>query len=158
MQNEDKHPGGRPRKFEDKVQMQKLIDEYFDKCDSVTKDIVVGPPNNRQVVAISCPDPYDIAGLCAHLDCCRDTLLEYEKSPKYEEFSDTVKKAKLRIEANLVKRALKDENNASVSIFLLKNNYNYEDRQGFDLKHERVIRGLQKDQVAEVLSDEPAKS
>lgn len=136
MKEKKHNKGGRPRLFTSVEQLQGLIEEYFAKCDRVTKDVVIGPPSNRQIATIACPDPYDVAGLCAHLGCSRETLSQYQKDPKYEAFSDTIKKAKLRIEADMCRRALKDESNGAVSIFLLKHNYGYKDKS----EHEHTGR------------------
>ena len=69
-------PGGRPLKFKTPEIMQTLIDAYFEECK--TNDI-----------------PLTITGLALALDTSRETLLNYEER---DEFFDTVKRAKLRVE------------------------------------------------------------
>jgi hypothetical protein len=60
----------------------------------------------------------------------RKKFTEYENDPKY---SATIKKIKKYFESDLVNNALKGKYNASVSIFLMKNNYGYKDSQ--EIKH-----------------------
>lgn len=120
---------GRPRKFDTPKQMQKAIDEYFEKCDSRTRQVYV--KSRQELVNINDPAPYTIEGLCHELEIDRSTLLryeDYEDEVGYKEFCNTIKKAKMRVQENLVRRALSGENNATISIFLLKNNFKYEDR------------------------------
>jgi hypothetical protein len=99
-------PAGRPMKFESAEQMQELIDAYFENCDA-----------NDEI--------YTITGLAMALDTDRQTLVNYSKK---EEFFDTIKKAKQRVENQVVSRALKGEYNSAVAIFLMKNNYGYQDK------------------------------
>ena len=82
-------PGGRPNKITEKKELQEKIDKYFKECDNKS-------------------EPYTITGLCIALDICRDTLCEYAKK---EEFSDTIKKAKLRVENYLEKSNNRQRNN-----------------------------------------------
>lgn len=105
---------GRPRLFQNPEQMQKIIDGYFARCDEEDK-------------------PYTIQGLCSELDVDRRTLLNYEKENNYAEFFHTVKKAKARVEENLVVRGLTGKGNPTLTIFILKNCHGYEDRQTVDV-------------------------
>lgn len=126
---------GRPKKFSSKEEMEAVIDAYFAECDRKG-------------------DPYTVEGLAVALDISRNTLLTYEKMPDHEEFNDTVKRAKMKVQSNMVTRGLKGAGNPTLTIFLLKNNHGYEDRSVSEIKEERLIKGMTKDQVAEVLSDE----
>ena len=90
-------PAGRPLKFESPEILQVMIDEYFAKCDAEQT-------------------PYLITGLALHLDTDRQTLINYEGRP---EFFDTVKRAKLRVEADY-ERSLRQRGSAG-DIFGLKN-------------------------------------
>lgn len=100
------HAGGRPLKFESAEQMQELIDDYFENCDA-----------NDEI--------YTITGLAMALDTDRATLVRYSSK---DEFYNTIKKAKQRVENQVVSRALKGEYNSAVAIFLMKNNYGYQDK------------------------------
>ena len=98
---------GRPKKFESVEEIEQAIEEYFDYCDE----------NNK---------PYTISGLAYALDTNRQTLLDYQDK---EEFSDTIKRAKARIERfNEELLFSKDVPTVGV-IFNLKNNYNWKDKQ-----------------------------
>lgn len=127
MSKENK--GGRPRKFKSPKQMQEAIDKYFAGCDNHTRQVYV--KSKQELVDMKDPLPYTIEGLCHELDIDRSTLLRYEdyENEKGEsEFCNIIKRAKMRVQENLVTRALTGENNATISIFLLKNNFGYEDR------------------------------
>lgn len=98
---------GRPKKFNSVEEMEQAIEEYFDYCDE----------NNK---------PYTISGLAYALDTNRQTLLDYQEQDK---FSDTIKRAKARIERfNEELLFSKDVPTVGV-IFNLKNNYNWKDKQ-----------------------------
>ena len=75
--------------------------------------------------------PYTISGLCLYIDMTRETLSQYEKQ---EQFSDTIKKAKQRIENWVEENSLIGNINPTTSIFNLKNNFGWKDRQEIDAK------------------------
>lgn len=118
--------GGRNKKFATPNDMQKVIDEYFYNCDNRIRQVYI--KSHQDLVDVKCPVPYTIEGLCNALGLCRDALLNYEKEPGYEDFHDTVKAAKLKVQQNLVERGLEGENNSAVSIFVMKNNFGYKDK------------------------------
>ena len=97
--------GGRPLKFENAEQMQKLIDKYF----AETPD-----------------DEITITGLALALDTDRKTLINYENR---DEFFNTIKKAKTIVE-NSYERALR-KNGRTGEIFALKN-FGWTDKQEID--------------------------
>ena len=99
-------PGGRPRKISEKEELQNKINNYFEECEK-----------NKE--------PYTITELCIALDLCRDTLSEYMKK---DEFSDTIKKAKLKVENYLEKHLITDSSTTGI-IFNLKNNFGWSDKQ-----------------------------
>jgi hypothetical protein len=96
-------PVGRPLKFKTPELMQVEIDNYFNRC--VAED-----------------EPYTITGLALALDTTRETLIDYQNR---DEFTDTVKKAKLRVE-NDYEIALRKHGRAG-EIFGLKN-FGWEDK------------------------------
>ena len=102
-----KNKGGRPRKYSEQKILQTKIDEYFKMCDEKEK-------------------PYTITGLCLYLDIDRSTLLRYEEK---EEYCNTIKRAKNRIENYVEENSLKGLLNPTVSIFNLKNNFGWKDKQ-----------------------------
>ncbi len=107
MSGEKKHPGGRPLKFESVEDLESKIKAYFTECDTVE-------------------EPYTITGLAVALDTSRQTLCEYEERP---EFVDTIKRAKDKCEKQIEVMALKGKYNSVFSIFNLKNNYGWKDKQ-----------------------------
>jgi hypothetical protein len=90
-----KNKGGRPLKFKSPEELQQKIDEFFDKT-----------PLLEQTVT----------GLALHLDTFRDVLCDYQEK---DEFSNTIKRAKLRIEHAYEKRGM--EKGGAFDIFRLKN-------------------------------------
>jgi hypothetical protein len=78
------------------------------------------------------------------LDTDRATLVRYGHK---DEFYNTIKKAKQKIENQMVNRALTGVYNPTVSIFLMKNNFGYVD------KTEQEVKVTERSK-AEKLSDE----
>lgn len=102
----EKHPGGRPPKYKTVEEMQVKIDRYFLDCD---KD----------------NEPYTVTGLALALDMSRQDLINYSNK---EEFFDTIKRAKMKVENYLEKRLINDTSTSGI-IFNLKNNYGWKDKQ-----------------------------
>ena len=96
--------GGRPPKWKTPEELQKQIDKYFEDCQA----------NN---------EPLTITGLALALDTYRDVLMDYQNK---DEFSNTIKKAKLKIENAYEKRLI--QNGRSGDIFALKN-FGWTDKQ-----------------------------
>ena len=101
---------GRPLKFKTVKELQGKIDKYFESCKK----------ENR---------PLTITGLALALDTNRQTLLNYEER---DEFFDTIKKAKLMCE-NFAEESLFTARQVAGTIFNLKNNYGWKDKQ--DIGH-----------------------
>lgn len=101
-----KHAGGRPPKYNKKEELQKKIDLYFKNCDLMH-------------------EPYTVTGLALALDMSRQDLINYSKK---DEFFDTIKKAKMKVEVYLEKRLIIDSSTTGI-IFNLKNNYGWKDKQ-----------------------------
>lgn len=139
------HPGGRPLKFKTAAELQKKVDAYFKDCDphvekvteyveardkdgNLKKDknglnYLVRVTHNVKTQQV----PYTITGLAHALGTTRETLLDYEDR---DEFSDTIKKAKLRCE-NFAEMQL-FSNSPTGTIFNLKNNYGWRDKTELD--------------------------
>ena len=118
-----KQTRGRPKKYTEAEIMQQKIDKYFADC-------------------VRNKEPYTITGLCIALDLCRDTLSEYMKK---QEFSDTIKKAKLRVENYLEKHLITDSGTTGI-IFNLKNNFGWKDKQeniNVDTSYEDYIKRVE---------------
>lgn len=95
----------RPLKFTSNKKLQQSVDAYFEDCES----------NGR---------PLTISGLAIALDTTRQTLIDYETR---EEFSDTIKKAKLRIE-NWTEEQLFTSSKTAGIIFNLTNNFGWSNK------------------------------
>lgn len=91
----EKHPGGRPPKFTDPVELEAMLDYYFE---------------NEPVLTMT--------GLALHLGFCnRQSMYDYENKP---EFSDTIKRARTMIEMSYEKD-IKTGDGTTGHIFALKN-------------------------------------
>lgn len=121
-------PAGQPPKFKTVKEMQSAIDEYFEYCDNRIRKVY--KHKLGAVVEMIDPEPYTIEGLCLTLNMSRQSLLNYEKTPGYEKFFDTVKKAKMKVQKDIVLRSM--EGNAAGPIFNLKNNFQYADKTEVD--------------------------
>lgn len=110
---EETNKVGRPPKFESVEQLEALIESYFENCKQKNK-------------------PYTITGLALWLDTTRETLMDYQEN-KGDEFSDTIKRAKLKCENWVEEGALTNKINPTSAIFNLKNNYGWKDKTETDL-------------------------
>jgi hypothetical protein len=104
----NKNPVGRPPKFSSVEQLDSLIESYFENCKQENK-------------------PYTITGLALWLDTTRETLIDYQENKGYE-FSDAIKRAKLKCENWVEEGALMNKVNPTSAIFNLKNNYGWKDK------------------------------
>lgn len=102
---------GRPLKFESPELLQEKIKEYFDECEEKGKK------------------PF-ITELAVYLDTSRQTLCNYEKK---DGFFDTIKRAKEKCEMELERNLIEGKVNPTGSIFNLKNNYGWKDRNETDI-------------------------
>lgn len=112
--------GGRPLKFKTPEELEERIEEYYKWAKE----------NNKHIT---------VTGLAWFLDVDRQTLLNYENSLDNDwlksipddvkvEFIGSIKKAKQRIEMEY-EEGLFNKNSAVGSIFTLKNNYKWVDKQ-----------------------------
>jgi hypothetical protein len=123
---------GRPRKYNSVEEMDKKIQEYFDECDNNTKEIL--DKKDGGLITISFPLPYTVEGLALALGFCdRNSLLDYQKEEGYEEYFRTIKNAKLKTQQNKVVNGLTGVYNSAVTIFDLKNNHGYRERNETDI-------------------------
>lgn len=101
-------------KYKTQEQLQKGIDEYFNRCDEENK-------------------PYTISGLAYSLGVDRRTLVNYSNR---DLFFSQIKNAKQRVQAQLEENALMGKGNAVFTIFNLKNNYGWKDQTEVKNEHE----------------------
>lgn len=98
---------GRPLNFKTVEELQEKIDNYFNSCDEES-------------------EPITITGLALALGTSRETLCEYEER---DEFVDTIKTAKLRVQHAYEKRLVRRGNGGD--IFALKN-FGWKDKSEVD--------------------------
>jgi len=109
---------GRPLKFQSIEELQTAIDAYFEEMKASFFINTDGIPIY---------EPLTITGLALALDTTRQTLMDYEER---DEFTDTIKKAKTRIENYAEKRIF--SSNPTGAIFALKN-YGWRDKSENEL-------------------------
>lgn len=112
------NPVGRPRKYQDPEHFAAKVDAYFARMEKLNR----------------APSMSEIA-----LDlgfCDRRSFTEYED---YEpEFSDTVKKARLRVEIDRQQRLINRDTFTAGVIFDLKNNHGWKDKTEQELSGQVV--------------------
>lgn len=130
------NPVGRPPKYTDPEEMQVLIDQYFDHC-RINRDVFDGniefDADMRDFLVTDNEFP-TVSGLGVVLDLSRQSMINYDGKP---EFLDTIKLAKMRIEGGLEQRLF--HNNATGTIFNLKNNFSWNDKSEVDMATTIVI-------------------
>lgn len=98
---------GRPLQYKDATEMQKEIDKYYEMCEAKGK-------------------PLTVTGLANAIGLSRQGLLNYQNR---DEFVDTIKKAKSKVEQYAEEYLFLGKNQAG-AIFNLKNNHaQWVDRQ-----------------------------
>lgn len=111
---------GKPKKWQTVELLERDILDYFSNCD---KNVLKKDKEGNITT-----EPYTIEGLCLALGCDRMTLLNYQKKVGYEEYFDTIKKAKLKIQKQKVVNGMIGLSNPTITIFDLKNNHEYKDQ------------------------------
>lgn len=120
---EEKNPVGRPPMYKTPEEMQKKIDEYFESCKGELVYDIEGHPildrNGNQLREGA--RPLTITGLALALGfTTRLALINYEDK---EEFVNTVKRAKAKVEQYAEER-LFDRDGVNGAKFSLSNNFN----------------------------------
>ncbi len=96
---------GRPKIFNDVKEVEEKINAYFNYCEEKEK-------------------PYTMSGLAYYLGISRQTLVNYSNQ---DQFFDTIKKARDRVQMQLEENALSNKANPTFTIFNLKNNFDWKD-------------------------------
>jgi len=112
--------GGRPKAFNSPEELQGLLDEYFDYCDNNVEVITDNKGNTKTI-----HKPYTMTGICVYLDISGETWSDYSKKP---EFSETIKKARKKVENYCEENTITGRLNPIFSIFSLKNNFGWVDK------------------------------
>jgi DNA-binding XRE family transcriptional regulator len=141
----------RLRKYWDLEEFENKIDEYFINCDKAVRDIY----DKKGSYVKTIYKPYTVTGLCVHLDICRQTLSEMEKEDKY---SDTIKRAKVKIEAWQVEHSMNRDIDNTTTIFSLKNNFGWKDKQEIESinKNENInvdLNHMSDEELKEIVKD-----
>ena len=119
---------GKHKAFETVEEMETAIQAYFTQCDDNMAEVY--DKTTGTVRTVKKPIPYTVEGLCLALGCLeRQTLLNYQKEKGYEEYFDTIKNAKMKIQHNKLIGGLNGTYNCAVAIFDMKNNCGYKDKQ-----------------------------
>lgn len=125
-------PAGRPRSFDSVERLEEGVAAYYKECEETTIcKTVSGAP-------VSFPEPLSMSGLASSLGVSRDTLSEYAKGAYDDdenEFSDTIKIARAKIERDKVARAMLGIYDKTISIFDLKNNHGWKDKTEVESKN-----------------------
>ncbi len=119
------HPGGRPPVFRSVGEIQEKIDAYFAQCEGKPLTDEDGNPllDKRGNVILVGIHPPTITGLALALGFkSRQSLLDYQAK---KEFSDTVTRAKMQVEAYAEER-LFDRDGQRGAEFTLKYNFRWE--------------------------------
>jgi len=154
---------GRPPKFNNPEEMQSVINAYFDKCKpEFEKDQEGKILTNTKGFPIIKLNPPTITGLALALGfSSRGTIYEYEK--KNDEFSDTVKLARLKCENWVEEQSFSGVVPPAVGIFALKN-YGWRDNIEItgDEKKELyptkiIINGIKSSDTGQITPDIPNK-
>jgi len=121
----EKHPGGRPLKFESVADLELAIDAYFNDCDPhIEQRVIDGGVNQKgettwlKRAVMTEQKPYVIAGLAVALGVDRKTILNYSKK---EQFFPSLQAAKDRCEAYAETQLFGPYSNGAK--FNLTNNY-----------------------------------
>ena len=96
---------GRPKIFNNVKEVEEKINAYFNYCEEKEK-------------------PYTMSGLAYYLGISRQTLVNYSNQ---DQFFDTIKKARDRVQMQLEENALSNKANSTFTIFNLKNNFDWKD-------------------------------
>jgi hypothetical protein len=128
---EEKKKIGRPLKYKPDEFADK-IEQYFNWCDEQRTIIY----NDAGQVVKVIEKPYTVTGLCVYLGTTRETLREYMDR---EEFVDAIKRAKARIENYVEEGSLTGRLNVIASIFNLKNNFGWKDKQEVEVSGSMVM-------------------
>lgn len=131
---------GRPVKYTNPDDMQALIHLYFLDCKKNLKASEDGWGEGGEPKDLITEDLYPtVTGLGLVLDLTREGLINYEAK---DEFADTVKRAKQRVEAFTNQRLFL--NNPTGSIFNLKNNFGWKDKTEVEQSGELIVTKIER--------------
>ena len=129
QEDKPKHAGGRPPKYTNPEELERVIEEYFDYCDNRTKKVWIEKTQTEAM--ISDPAPYTMSGLARALGLSRQGLIEYAAK---DMFSDAIKEARERVHEDVETRLMEGKAQTG-AIFNLKNNFSWKDQAEIDHKN-----------------------
>ena len=123
----------RHHKFKTVEEMEIKINEYFEMCDNhtITKTIKGKKGEEDTIVEVNDPQPYTVPGLAVYLGYA--TRFSIQDLKEHKRFSQVIKKALGRIENQRLQQALTRKRSEPVSIFDLKCNFGYQEKQQLEL-------------------------
>jgi hypothetical protein len=124
MPTPKRKPGPAPF-FSSPAEMARKIDAYFLDCDSYTRNVL---SKTGALLEINLPRRYTVAGLALYLGfAARTELADYAKD--HPAFSDTIKRARVKMEAQRSEDLVDPETSNSRGItFDLVNNHGWHDK------------------------------
>lgn len=123
-----KHPGGRPRKYETIEEFIEAVQSYVNYIDEVRE--------GEGVELIP-----DVEGLCCYIGISRDTLFEWERS-RGPEFSDVISRVRTAIASYKKQLGFNGKIPAVVMAIDFNNNHGYVQSQTIDIKASHKLEGL----------------
>lgn len=130
---------GRPLVFSTVEELENQIIKYYERCELKDK-------------------PLTMSGLACWLGISRQTLVNYSYR---DEFFDTINIARNMVQADMEERGLGGQSNATMSIFSLKNNFGWVDKQEVESKNENIntnknidMSGLSTDELRKLIDEE----
>jgi len=137
----DANAVGRPPKYKTPEDMQSAVDEYFENLPPYTV-VVMGESKEVRMPTIT--------GLALALGfSSRSSLYEYEGKP---EFTDTIKKARMRVEHDYEMQLRTSTQGQAGTIFALKN-LGWRDKQEQEISGELGITKIERTIVSPKSSD-----
>ena len=143
----EKNKGGRPPKYNSPEELEEMINGYFDGL------VIYNAEAKEQGWDLKHPT---VTGLAIAVDLTRTGLIEY--CDKNEEYSNTIRKAKAKIEEYVEQRLY--GNNVTGLIFNLKNNYGWKDKRELEshntgeMSHDvKITKELVQEAVKELKDD-----
>jgi hypothetical protein len=145
-------PAGRPPKYKTPEEMQRIIDLYFLACKvrmTGNTDLLEDLPEDDLLIVNDVEGSMPtVSGLSFALGMSRQALIDYEKK---SEFLDTIKGGKQRIEMFLEERLY--HTGCTGTIFNLKNNYGWKDKQDIEMSGELNHKDMTDEQLESALDE-----
>jgi hypothetical protein len=114
-------------KYQTAHALEQAINSYFGLCGWIKRTVLT---KQKTPVIIERWEPATMSGLAVHLGISRTTLLRYKKKKSFKKLLEI---AKNKIEHSIEYGALTGKLSANVSVFVLKNNFEYTDEYKNDV-------------------------